>query len=300
MSVTMMSQVFKHSKAKLGSRLVLLAIADTAKDDGVAWDSVPVLAKKVQMSESSVRRCIDDLEEKGEIQVAQVRMGRSTINVYRMRVGEVDDIDWKRFPSEVKTAVEDWIDALRIGVSPKDSPADPGLSPADPGTSPLKEVVLNRNEPLEKREPNGSLVSEPPKLTLIDKQNLPLNALAEACNADPGGSEKGKLAVALNGRGAEQGIRALFWRELVLRAEAKGRTADLEQVRGVRFERALAKAIRERAEMYPRKLPPGTMLTPTALRSWWSRIESEPDRPTKGSGVKLLTPEEDTFSWGDV
>jgi hypothetical protein len=49
MSVGMLSRVWKHSKARFGDRLVLLAIADFANDAGEAWPSVETLAKKSRL-----------------------------------------------------------------------------------------------------------------------------------------------------------------------------------------------------------------------------------------------------------
>jgi DNA-binding Lrp family transcriptional regulator len=63
-----MSAVWEHSTQTLGARLVLLAIADYAHDDGTgAWPSVATLAKKVLMSPRNVQYALRKLEESGEI-----------------------------------------------------------------------------------------------------------------------------------------------------------------------------------------------------------------------------------------
>lgn len=61
-----MAQVWKHSRATKGARLVLLAIADIADDEGVAWPrydtSISRLKDKCLMSERVVRYNIRHLE----------------------------------------------------------------------------------------------------------------------------------------------------------------------------------------------------------------------------------------------
>lgn len=70
MSVDVMTWVFKFSETKLGARLVLLALADYAHDDGSkAFPSVAEIAKKARLSERQVKRCLKNLEEEGHISV---------------------------------------------------------------------------------------------------------------------------------------------------------------------------------------------------------------------------------------
>jgi hypothetical protein len=172
---------------------------------------------------------------------------------------------------------------------------------------PVKAGIPTRGRSLlgQKEEPEGetnvSLEGDVPKLTKIEGRNLPLDTLAHECGVDPGGGNAGALATALNGakRAADRrGIRALYWRELVMWAEAATRVEALAEANGDRFERALAAKIVERAAMYRRKMP-DAMLTPTALRRWWSELEGMPERTATGH-VKLYgLGEDDGFSWGD-
>jgi hypothetical protein len=63
-----MSWVLRESEAKLGNRLVLLVLADHAKDDGTcAWPSTETIASEARLSVRQVKRCLDRLEEDGEI-----------------------------------------------------------------------------------------------------------------------------------------------------------------------------------------------------------------------------------------
>lgn len=68
MSLKAMVWVLENSEAKLGDRLVLLALAEHAGDDGE--DSYPAqatLAAKARLSERQVRRCLNNLESEGRI-----------------------------------------------------------------------------------------------------------------------------------------------------------------------------------------------------------------------------------------
>jgi len=67
MSVKCTSRVWELSKATGSHRLVLLAIADFANEDGVCWPGQDRLAKMAQISVSSVKRVIADLVESGEL-----------------------------------------------------------------------------------------------------------------------------------------------------------------------------------------------------------------------------------------
>jgi hypothetical protein len=69
MSIDVLSWVLKHSDETLGRRLVLLALADCAHDDGRgAWPSVQTVADKARLSRRQAQRCLRDLEENGSIE----------------------------------------------------------------------------------------------------------------------------------------------------------------------------------------------------------------------------------------
>ena len=86
MSVQAMSLVFGYSKSELGCRLVLLSIADHAKDDGTgAWPSVPTIAKQSKLSVRQVQYCLRKLEEMGELQT-QIGCGPYGTNMYSILI----------------------------------------------------------------------------------------------------------------------------------------------------------------------------------------------------------------------
>jgi hypothetical protein len=66
--------VLQHSEERMGSRLVLIALAEFAHDDGShAWPSIQTLADRTRLSERQVRNCLRQLESSGAI----VETGRS-------------------------------------------------------------------------------------------------------------------------------------------------------------------------------------------------------------------------------
>ena len=72
MSIQAMSWVLNESKSTLGSRLVLLSIANHADDKGMnAWPSIPVIARQARLTERQAQNCIKKLERSGELQIAR-------------------------------------------------------------------------------------------------------------------------------------------------------------------------------------------------------------------------------------
>ncbi len=86
MSVRVMTWVWDHSRAGGSDRLVLLAIADCASDDGSeAWPATATLARKTRVDERTVQRCVQRLVELGELEVMW-RSGPRGTNRYRVRM----------------------------------------------------------------------------------------------------------------------------------------------------------------------------------------------------------------------
>ena len=83
-----MSKVWKHSRAEGSALLLLLAIADFANDDGIAWPSIATLAEKARISERMAQRHVKLLSEMGELEV-DYRIGRSSL--YRVLTPVTDD-----------------------------------------------------------------------------------------------------------------------------------------------------------------------------------------------------------------
>lgn len=83
MSLHAIVAVFDHSKARLANRLVLLALADYAHDDGTnAFPSVDTLAGKAGVDRRTVQRALADLEAAGEI--AKTGATRRGVTIWRL------------------------------------------------------------------------------------------------------------------------------------------------------------------------------------------------------------------------
>jgi len=84
MSVQAMSWVFDHSKAKSGSLVVLLCIANHAHADGRgAWPSIQTLARESRLSDRQVQHCIRQLEKSGELKTEK-GAGPNGTNLYSL------------------------------------------------------------------------------------------------------------------------------------------------------------------------------------------------------------------------
>ena len=83
MSIHVMSWVLRESEAKLGDRLVLLVLADHAKDDGTsAWPSVDTIGREARLTRRQVQRCLRNLELADEITATgKTRMGTVVYSV---------------------------------------------------------------------------------------------------------------------------------------------------------------------------------------------------------------------------
>ena len=78
-----MNWVWDHSRSRNGSRLVLLAIADCAKDHGLAWPSVAELKRKTGLGDRAVQAAVIDLAKIGELEVGY-QEGPKGCNRYRV------------------------------------------------------------------------------------------------------------------------------------------------------------------------------------------------------------------------
>jgi hypothetical protein len=92
MSIRLMAQVWEDTRVDSQAELlVLLALADHARDDGLCWPSMRTIAKKARIEERSAQRNVRRLIEKGLIELVSKGgciEGHNTPNHYRVMVGE--------------------------------------------------------------------------------------------------------------------------------------------------------------------------------------------------------------------
>lgn len=90
MSASVVSEVWKHSHAVYKERIMILALADCADDQGVCWPSVAHLAEKCRISESTAKRLIQKLIGRGELKIEKPGGTFGSVrraNTYRVMLG---------------------------------------------------------------------------------------------------------------------------------------------------------------------------------------------------------------------
>ena len=138
MSVHVLSWVLRCSEETLGRRLVLLVLADHAKDDGTAaWPSVATIGREARMSRRSVQEALRRLQMSGAIAPTGVSRAGTTIYSVVMEGGaesargaEEDEegarlaspdpsLEPSEPPADSQTLVAEYVDRSRaIGVDP--------------------------------------------------------------------------------------------------------------------------------------------------------------------------------------
>jgi Helix-turn-helix domain len=86
MSMRIMTQVWERSQHKGSELLLMLAIADNANDQGLAYPSTKTLAKKTRLSNRQVQRLIRVVTRSRELEVS-VGIGPRGCNEYRIHLG---------------------------------------------------------------------------------------------------------------------------------------------------------------------------------------------------------------------
>lgn len=86
MSVHVLSWVLRHSDETLGRRLVLIVLADHAKEDGTSsWPSVNTIAREARMTRRPVQAALRQLEASGAI--TPTGTSRQGTTIYTIEMG---------------------------------------------------------------------------------------------------------------------------------------------------------------------------------------------------------------------
>jgi len=91
MSVEMMSQCWRLDLPQ-NKKLVLLAIADHANDEGIAWPSQGRIAWKTGYSRRNIKRILDELVDDGYLKVLRIGRGRGTSSVHQLTLDEAPEL----------------------------------------------------------------------------------------------------------------------------------------------------------------------------------------------------------------
>lgn len=139
MSVRVMAWVWDQSESEGNDRLVLLAIADCASDDGGnAYPSVATLVRKTKTSERTVQRAIKSVVQLGELTVFP-QSGPKGCNRYRVNMTPRQiDTPVKLTPPQSDTPVN-----LASDPRQSDTPAPVKLTP-EPSVEPSTETSVGQ------------------------------------------------------------------------------------------------------------------------------------------------------------
>lgn len=104
MTIKAMTWAFEQPLAG-NEKVVLLALADAANDDGVCWPSIPNIAAKAHVSDRTVQRVIRQLIDGGYVSTVSRshENGRYAANKYVLQMGDGDRLT----PLEVVEEVEE-------------------------------------------------------------------------------------------------------------------------------------------------------------------------------------------------
>ncbi len=166
MSIEVMRYVWKYSKSKGADRLMLLAIADIANDNGDAYPGVDKLSVKCNTSHRSAQLTIQDLERIKELQVFE-NVGTKTIsgwtNLYRVTLQDVKQGEVRKPNGEIATA--------RLPKAKKERLFLEGVQPV----TPLEGVQPDSPDDVQPVTPHGvkPVTPNPPEDTPANNTSLP-------------------------------------------------------------------------------------------------------------------------------
>jgi len=176
--------VWARSESRNGARLVMLALADRADDDGFAWPSIEDLCERTKLSPRAVQKALANLVELGELKV-ESGGGRRVRNRYtivpkpRTSDGVTDE-----YPG-TSDGVTDGKPRTSDGVSPEETPhfatETPSFATETPHNTPGNPVKSAGEPPLEPpEEPSGNNHNNPaakkdrlPAVEDVEKDRLP-------------------------------------------------------------------------------------------------------------------------------
>ena len=158
MSNKALTAVFETSASRAGARLTLLAIADNADDDGLAWPGVERLARMTAQTDRIVLRQIATLEKSGELYVHR-REGR--VNHYVIKLLGSDALS----RALIKLAAKVGVDKIEL----------PTPDPNDTGNNPITPDPIDRGVETITPDPNDRGGDDPNDTTpLIQTTGVPL------------------------------------------------------------------------------------------------------------------------------
>jgi hypothetical protein len=137
-------------KIGVGPKLVLLALADHADDDGVCWPGIRFVAMKCNITHRNVQRHVATLTAANLIEaIPRYREdGTQTTNAYRLLIAETGGYDKIDMGGMSKLTEDGAIDRGRVAEM---TPHEPSLEPPlliNPSMTPLNERVPEEWQPM--------------------------------------------------------------------------------------------------------------------------------------------------------
>lgn len=158
MSIKLLDRSWRYSTAKGGDLLVLLAIADFANDDGVAYPSIATLATKARLTPRNTQRAIRHLVTSGDLVLEE---GKGLHGTHLYRIALVEGI--------APTGCQN----VRVTKSQDDKRDMGGVTFQPP--NPLKRTVIKKDIPVDdKKSP-----SRPPEDTRVSDSASAVDSLFE-------------------------------------------------------------------------------------------------------------------------
>ncbi|MGW4603683.1 helix-turn-helix domain-containing protein [Streptomyces sp. NPDC004532] len=144
MSFKVTNWVWARSESRNGARLVMLALADRADDNGCAWPSIEDLADRTKLSPRAVQKGIASLVELGELEVENGG-GRHRSNRYRI-------VPKPRTSDGVTDQEPRTSDGVSGRETPNFAPETPNFEAETPNFEPGNPVQSSPEPPLEPSE----------------------------------------------------------------------------------------------------------------------------------------------------
>lgn len=274
MSITCMNRVWACPTQSGTKKLLLLALADRADDDGFCWPGVASLAQRTGVSERQVQRMLRKLEADGEIFV-KVNVGRYYTNQYVVLTGlsrdEAERVLAGRFGlsgAELQAALDN------IPILEGKEKVTSRAEKATPMSPFRQEKVTCRTEKVTSRAGNGDIHVTRSIIEPSYKSDKALRALSETPQSAP---EKNQQTGSSLGLGKDEQTRSVF-QETDNSAQNTRRDKPKAPSEGVRFFRQLSKRVENDAQRelllnVEREL--GTEALKAGIKAWfehgWNR-----------------------------
>ena len=135
MSVKIMSAVFDKSKTEGNARLVLLALADCANDEGTCWPSISTISSMANINQQTTRKYLWAMESIGLITAEdrKDKIGRRTSNLYKINLEKLGEdfitkevLRGQLYKSQIRTWDYDKEDTINRHIVPPSNPSHSG------------------------------------------------------------------------------------------------------------------------------------------------------------------------------